>query len=154
MKQEPTQLHNSEDFHKKMAVDLFNYVWTFLDLESRTSEQEQTMIHAAHASRYHWEQIGKPVNRIRGDWQLSRVYAVCERSEPSLYHAKKCLDVCLEEQIGDFDLAFAYEAMARAHKIAGSKAQEEEYKKLALQACEDIQHEEDRDLVLGDLSSI
>ncbi|QST00587.1 hypothetical protein IMZ31_03155 [Pontibacillus sp. ALD_SL1] len=154
MKQDVDQLHNLEDFHKKMAVDLFNYVWTFLDLEVRTSDQEQTMIHAAHASRYHWEQIGTPLNKVRGDWQLARVYSVSGRAEPALYHAKVCLDLCLDEEIGDFDLAFAYEAMARAYKLAGQTEKKEEYKGLALNACEDIKNEPDRRIVMEDLASL
>ncbi|KGP90366.1 hypothetical protein N780_05520 [Pontibacillus chungwhensis BH030062] len=154
MKQEMDQLHSSEDFHKKMAVDLFNYVWTFLDLEDRTSVQEQTMIHAAHASRYHWEQVGSPINKVRGDWQLARVYSVSGRSEPAIYHARVCLDLCLDEEIGDFDLAFAYEAMARAYKLAGQTEKKEEYKELALKACEEIKNEPDRRIVMEDLASL
>lgn len=125
-----------------------------LDLEDRSEEQEQTMIHAAHASRYHWEQIGTSLNKVRGDWQLSRVYSVAEREEPALYHAKVCLDLCLQEEIGDFDLAFAYEAMTRAYKLAGQTDKMEEYKGLALKACEDIKNEADRRIVLEDLASI
>ncbi|GGD16325.1 hypothetical protein [Pontibacillus salipaludis] len=154
MKQDMAQLHSLEDFHKKMAVDLFNYVWTLLDREDRSEEQGQTMIHAAHASRYHWEQIGTSLNKVRGDWQLSRVYSVTGREEPALFHAKICLDLCLQEEIGDFDLAFAYEAMARAYKLAGLTEKKEEYKQLAQQACEDIQNGPDRRIVIEDLASI
>ena len=31
------------------------------------------MIHAAHASRYHWSQVGTKANLARGEWQVSRV---------------------------------------------------------------------------------
>jgi len=39
------------------------------------------MIHAAHASRFHWGEIGKPINLGRGEWQISRVYSVLNRPE-------------------------------------------------------------------------
>ncbi|WP_345244327.1 hypothetical protein [Pontibacillus salipaludis] len=154
MKQDMAQLHSLKGFHKRMAVDLFNYVWTLLELEDRSEEQEETMIHAAHASRYHWEQIGTSLNKVRGDWQLSRVYSVTGREEPALFHAKICLDLCLQEEIGDFDLAFAYEAMARSYKLAGLMEKKEEYKRLAQEACEDIKNEADRRIVMEDLASM
>ena len=42
------------------------------------------MLHAAHASRFHWGEVGEPVNFARGEWQISRVYAVLGRPEPAI----------------------------------------------------------------------
>ena len=47
------------------------------------------MIHAAHASRYHWSQVGEPVNVAHGEWQCSHVYAALGRAEPALHHARR-----------------------------------------------------------------
>jgi hypothetical protein len=140
--------------HRKLAVDLFNAVWSLLENTSRTVEDNDTMIHAAHASRYHWEQVGESVNLARGEWQVSRVYSVLARAEPALYHARRCLDICLENEIGDFDLAYAYEALARAYSVAGEAAERQRYLVLALQASHEIAEEDDRDYVLNDLKTI
>ena len=56
--------------------------------------------------------------------------------------------------IGDWDLAFAYEALARAHAVAGDAARAREFTDRALAATEDITDDEDRDLVLADLETI
>jgi tetratricopeptide (TPR) repeat protein len=114
------------------------------------------MIHAAHASRYHWGQVptATPAHLARGEWQISRVYAVLGRPEPALHHARRVLGLCQENSIGDWDLAFAYEALARARAIAGDTGQAREYTDQALAAAEDIATEEDRDLVLADLETI
>ena len=77
---------------RQLAVDLFNHVWTLLDTDERTPEQDVEMIHAAHASRHHWGEVGTPVNVARGEWQISRVYATLGRGEPALFHAQRCLD--------------------------------------------------------------
>ena len=92
------------------------------------------MLHAAHASRFHWGEIGEPVNLVRGEWQVSRVYAVLQRPEPALWHARRCLELCQQHAIADFDLAFAYEAMARAHAVAGQHDATVSYLQLARQA--------------------
>jgi hypothetical protein len=41
--------------------------------------------------------------------------------ESAPYHAKRYLEVCKGNSIGSFDLAYAYEAMARAYAVAGKK---------------------------------
>ena len=48
--------------HRALAVALFNHVWTLLEMEDRTREQDDQMLHAAHASRHHWGVVGAPVN--------------------------------------------------------------------------------------------
>jgi hypothetical protein len=101
----------------------------------------------AYASRYHWSKVGKPVNLARADYIISRVYSAMGRSEPALYHAKRCLKTTEETRIGDWDLAFAYEALSRANSVAKNKAEYEKYRKLTLKAMENIRGEEDRKVV-------
>jgi len=144
----------TKDIHKKLAIDNFNQTWDLIEKENRTKMEDDTMIHMAHTSRFHWGIIGEPVNLSRGEWQISRVYSILKRAEPALYHAKRNLEICLENQIGDFDLAFAYEALARAYMIAGNIEEVHHYKMLATQASEHIKKEADRKLLLDDLKTI
>jgi hypothetical protein len=140
--------------HRKLAIELFNLTWSLLDKKDRTQEDNDRMIHAAHASRFHWGEIGTPLEFERGEWQISRVYSVLKRSEPALYHARRCLEICKEHNIGDFDIAFAYEATARAHAVAGNKIDCEKYIKLAKEAGEQIEKKEDKDYFFGELKTI
>lgn len=142
------------DFHKKTAINLFNEVWDLMEKKERTSEENLQMIHKAHASRFHWGEVGSPVNFSRGEWQISRVYAVLNRPEPCLVHAKRNLEIVLEHDIKDFDLAFAYEALARAYSLNGDTASKERYRKLAEDASRAIEKDADRNLVLEDLGTI
>jgi hypothetical protein len=144
----------AREWHKKSAVDLFNLVWSLLDNADRSPEQDDTMVHAAHASRYHWGEIGTPLEFERGEWQISRVYAVLGRSEPALHHARRCLDICQANEIGDFDIAFAYEAVTRAYAVSGQKAECEEYTALARQAGEKIEDKDNRDYFFSELESV
>jgi hypothetical protein len=98
--------------HRQLGVDLFNETWRLI--ESRADDDR--MLHAAHASRFHWGEAPecRPENLARGEWLCSRVYVVLERPEPALRHARRCLELCEANAIGDWDLAYAYEALARA----------------------------------------
>ena len=79
---------------RQTAVDLFNRTWSLMELAERTPEQDDEMIHGAHASRHHWAAVGTGVNLARGEWQISRVYVTLGRGEPALYHAGRCLAYC------------------------------------------------------------
>jgi DNA-binding transcriptional MerR regulator len=142
--------------HRRLGVDLFNYTWTFLEKENRTRDEEDEMLFATHASAYHWlhAEGAQPQNRARGEWQIARVYAVLERGEPAIHHAQRCLDHCQENGIGDWDLAFAYEALARAHKVAGNDGEFRRNLELAREAGAKIADAEDRELLEKDVDEL
>ena len=142
------------DWHKKFAIETFNLTWDLMDKQDRTQVEIDRMINAAHTSRYHWEVAGEPVNIARGEWQISRVYATLNRVEPCLYHAGRCLKITLENDLKDFDLAFAYEAMARACSLAQDEVETAKYITLAQEAGAEIEKEGDRDYFFSELRTI
>ena len=101
--------------HRQLGVDLFNEVWRLME----TREDDDRLVHAAHASRFHWGEAPecKPENLARGEWLISRVYVVLGRAEPAVWHAQRCLERCEQNGIGDWDLAYAFEALARAFAL-------------------------------------
>jgi hypothetical protein len=143
-----------DDDKRQLAIDLFNDVWTFLEKPDRTPDDDATMIHRAHASCALWMEVGKPENAARGEWQVSRAYATAGRSEPALFHARRCVELCERHGIGDWDIAFAYEAVARASAVAGDAAETTRWKDRATEAANAVEDPEDRDLVLADIATI
>jgi DNA-binding transcriptional MerR regulator len=141
---------------RRLAADLFNHTWTLLEKPDRTPAEDDEMIHCAHASRYHWGEVtdGEPVNLARGEWQCSRVYAVLGRAEPALWHARRCLEINEASGTADWDIASAFEAMARAYLAAGDVAQVAAWKARANAALEGIADPDDREVVEGDLATL
>jgi DNA-binding transcriptional MerR regulator len=150
----PESVSLEPDQQRQVAVELFNHTWTLMEKPDRSEPETELMLHAAHASRFFWEEIGEPVNRVRGEWLLARAYAVAGRAEPALHHAQRSLSLCEEHGIGDFDLAFAQEALARAHAVAGDSATAAEHERLARAAADGIAEAEDRELLLSDLETL
>jgi DNA-binding transcriptional MerR regulator len=145
---------DDKDLHRHWGKTLFNDTWRLMEKEDRTPDEDAQMIHQAHASAYHWLQAGGPEHFARSHWQCSRVYCVLGRGEPALYHARFVLDLCQRHGIGDWDLAFAYEALARAHAVAGDKDEARRWLELARLASADIAEDDDRELLLSDLETI
>lgn len=140
--------------HKKMAIDLFNLTWDLIEKQDRTESENDTMVYAANASRYHWGIVGSALNFARGEWQISRVYAILDRAEPALHHANKSLKLCLEHDLGDFDLGFAYEALARANAVKGNLAEQERNIELALETAEKVDNEENKNWLLKNIDAV
>jgi hypothetical protein len=136
--------------HRQLGVDLFNEVWRLM----RSREDDDRMIHAAHASRYHWGEAPecKPENLARGEWQISRVYTVAGLPESALRHGLRCLDHCEANGLTDWDLAYAYEAIARAYRVAGKDPETQAYKKLAAEVP--IAEADDREHLQEDLATL
>ncbi len=140
--------------HEKLAKNLFNQVWDLLEKENRTIEEDDKMVHAAHASRFHWGEIGSSITFERGEWQISRVYSTLSRPESAIYHAIRCLDICLKNGIGDFDIAYAYEALARAYFVNNDIDEYKKHFKLGEQAANNINKKDDREYFLSELNNI
>ena len=144
--------------HRCLGVDLFNHTWMLIEKPDRTPAETDEMIHAAHASRYHWSIAGTTVNLGRGEWQIARVYSVLRRAEPALWHAGRCL-AYIEAAIAageaeDWDLAAAREAMARAAAVAGDEPESIRWRDLAREAILAIEDPADRELIEGDLATL
>lgn len=143
-----------KQIHKAIAVNCFNAVWDLLDKADRTPEEDMKMIHTAHCSRYHWGEIGTALEFQRGEWQISRVYSVLGMGESALYHAKCCNHSCRENGIADFDLAFSFEALARAYTVLGNSDEAAGCRAEALAAAEAIEEKDNKDYFLSELGSI
>jgi DNA-binding transcriptional MerR regulator len=142
--------------HRRLGIDLFNKTWTLLEKENRTRDDDDEMLHMTHASAYHWFHVGTQANRARSEWQCSRVNAVLDRPEAALAHARRCLELVegAPEEMEQFDLPAAYEALARAHLVAGDLAEARRYRELGVEETEKIEDEDDRRMMEADFATI
>lgn len=143
-----------EEGHRRFAVALFNHTWDLLDKGDRTREEDERMVHAAHASRFHWEEVGEPQNLAVGEWQIARVYAVLHRPEPALHHARRALEIVEENGITGFYRASAYEGLARAYGVAGDTGESAAYIELAKAESKLITDKGEREVLFSQLAEI
>ena len=116
------------------------------------------MIHAAHASRYHWSKAGTTANLGRGEWQCARVYAVLGRGEPALWHARRCVAyseaAAKAGEAESWDVPSAYEGMARALAVSGDRAAAEVWREKARAAVATIEDPDDRGQIEQDIATL
>lgn len=106
---------------RKLGATYFNKTWDYIDKVDRTPEETEAMLHAAHASFFHWSQYPEVTgqNFNIGYWQLSRVYALANKAEMAQYFGERCKATAYEHDLAPFYKAYAWEALARAAKVRG-----------------------------------
>lgn len=132
--------------HYQFAVDFSNQTWEFLERKNRTKIEDVRMVDFAYASLAHWRSVGGAVRQQRGEWLVSRVHAVLGEGGPALKHAQLCYQLLEDNksEMDDVDVAFAYEAIARAYAVNGDKRESLKFLEMAKRAGEEIKNEKDR----------
>ena len=93
------------------------------------------------------------MNEQRGQWMLSHVYAVLGKGKEALSYAEEIARLTREQDLKDFDLAYSYEALARANAAAGNKKEYTKWLEKAQKAGALISDEEDKKCFISDLES-
>jgi DNA-binding transcriptional MerR regulator len=147
-----------EATHRQLGKDLFNHTWTLIEKADRTPAETDEMVHATHASAFHWSRGGGTLaNAARGAWQIARVYSTLGRGEAAMWHASRCLEL-VEAAIkagvaDDWDMPAALEGLARALAVSGDRAGATETRERARAALDGIADPEDRQIIEQDLET-
>ena len=132
--------------HRWFAVQLNNRAWDLLESAGRSDAESGEMVHTAHASVFHWLQVGTGANHCRALCLLGNVYAALGRGEEAARYAGQCLALTNSglEGLADWDFAFAYDCLARATAAKGDVAEAGELKRKARAAGDRIADAEDK----------
>lgn len=132
--------------HRWFAIELNNQAWDLVEAASRTPDEVERMIHAAHAACHHWLQVGSPLNQQRALCLLATAYAVAGRAESAVHYAALCLE--LSEKTGEtqsaFDRATAFGCSSLAAELAGAHDRAEVFYEQALDVATKFEHADDR----------
>jgi tetratricopeptide (TPR) repeat protein len=150
-------MHDDQMFTKaeaqlEFAKSIFNSIWSLLEKEHRSREEDQEMLLAAYASLYHWTKAGTAVNLQRGAWMIAKVHQTLGEADPALAWAQRCFEISEAHQaeMKDFDLAYAQEGLARAYALAGDQEKALQHWKLAEALGEQIKDPEDKKIFQSD----
>jgi hypothetical protein len=130
------------------AVQLNNACWDVLESTTRSREDLDRAIHSAHAACHHWLQIGTEVHEARALVLLANLYAEQGDGPSSLRHGRRCLELTEKNaaEMHDWDLAFAYECVARGHAAGVDREEAKRFKAQAREAGDRIQDPQDKEI--------
>ena len=142
--------------HRYFSAQCFNKAWDLIDKADRTPQEDEDMIRLNQASIWHWTQRDDctPTNMSTGYWQASRIYAILGQVDNARRYGQLCLDASRGEDVPPFYLGYAYEALARAESVAGSRAKMEQYANEAREIAEQVSDPDSKKWLLDDLGTV
>jgi hypothetical protein len=149
------EIIKKEGHHKYFGIELNRLTWSLLCRTDRTAEENELMLNAAHGSNIHWRQVGTAVHFQRGEWLIARVYSELNIPERALFYAERCRKITEDnrEDMKDYDIAYADEAMAWAFACSGKHEDANKYLKSAINNGNNISGKEEKEIFEGDLKS-
>jgi hypothetical protein len=129
-------------------------VWDLLAAADRSPAQDEELLRRAYAAAYHWERAtgARPENEVRASYLISRALVATGQPERGLVSADRCVALCEQHGIADFDLAYALEARSRA--LGGLGRPSEAAGAAAAARAVPIADDEDRALVEKDFADL
>jgi hypothetical protein len=150
-----TELIDLAEAQRHFALLTNQRVWELLAKNERTLQEEDELLYAAFASCYHWGQIGTSVEQQRGEYLVAKAYMSRDNPAEALAHALKCRQLTEQnaEVMQDFDVAFAYELLARVYAMRGELDMAGQFYRLAQSAGAVIQDAEDKAIFDADFAA-
>jgi hypothetical protein len=106
-------------WHRRFAIELFNRSWDLLEQADRSPDEDAELLAAAFGSAYHWRQVGTAENWALGDHQIAKAASAVGQPTLALDYARRALEEIELGRFGNWQIAAAYEGMARACAVAG-----------------------------------
>jgi hypothetical protein len=154
---EPVANPSPEDlaaWHRTFAPRVFNHTWSLLDKTELTREEEEEMLAATFAQRFHWYEAGEPKNWAIADWQVSRVTAILGYPDLARRFGNRSFELAEEHDLGPFVKGFAHEAIARAAAEVDDVETFTEHVAAARALLPDIEDAEEREILEADLAEM
>jgi hypothetical protein len=111
----------SQSWHMKFAMAANNRAWELAE-KNRSPEENQEMLHAAHAAAWHWRVVGTELHHMRAAMLLAQVHALLGDGPSAWPYAQVMNRYFLSQNTADWELAFSHAVYAHAACIAGQQA--------------------------------
>ena len=144
---EAPQDANPDGWHRHFAALANDRAWTLAE-QRRDGRDDAELLAVAHASAWHWEAVGTPLQRLRARMLLAQVHALVGHGATALAYAEDMRrEFLARPDTPDWKLAFVHAIHAHAAHAAGDAQRHAESYRRASEALAAIADVEDRELV-------
>jgi hypothetical protein len=142
----PSETEESEKWHRRFAMRCNNRAWE-LSVMPRSAAEDREMLSVAHASVWHWEQVGTELNRMRAKMLLAEVHALLGFGPSAFSLASEILNYFSTRDTPDWEIALTHTIYAHAAHAAGKSTKHRAAYAKAVAAIGVIENAEERDIV-------
>ncbi len=122
-------------WQRRLASQANNRAWALSEQHSRTADEEEEMLQAAHAAMYFWNIVGNANNKAHAAQLLAHAYATLKLPNPASHYLAKSHPVFMAESAEPWERALAH---AVAANVAAARGQATEHAEHYRQATERV----------------
>jgi xanthosine utilization system XapX-like protein len=105
-------------WQRRLASQANNRAWTLAEQPSRTADEDEEMLQAAHAAMHFWRIVGNERNRAHAALLVAHAYALLKLPDPASYYLAQSQPLLLSDQAMPWERAMAH---AVAANVAAAK---------------------------------
>lgn len=134
-------------WQRRLASQANNRAWSLTEQPSRTSEEDEEMLQAAHAAMYLWNIVGNASNKAHAAQLLAHVYATLKLPNPASHYLAKSQPVLMAASAEAWERALAHAVAANVAAAKGHAGQHAEHYRQAAEQVAALPNPEDRSIL-------
>ena len=136
-------------WRRRLGSGANNRAWTLSEQLSRTREEDDEMLHAAHASAHLWSPVGNEQNAALANLLLDQVHALLGSAALAARFSKSATEFFTARDSAPWELALTHAVAANAAHCSGNTQSHQAEYAAALRAIETIAEAEEKEIVLA-----
>jgi hypothetical protein len=148
---EDLQPEDEPRWRRRLGSGANNRAWALSERPSRTREEDDEMLDAAHASAYLWSTVGNERNAALSHLLLGQVHSLLGNAILAGRFAKSASEFFSGGNSAPWELALAHAVAANAAHCSGDAASHRREYAAALGTIEAIADAEEKEIVLATL---
>lgn len=146
MDEKPTPEETAR-WQRRLASQANNRAWSLSEAVSRTAEEDEEMLQAAHAAMHFWKMVGNEKNRAHAAQLVAHVYALLGLPGPAAHYIAKSQPLFFSEQSEAWEVALAHAVAANVAAAQKDAAAHAEHYAKAFELVAKLPEAEDREIL-------
>jgi hypothetical protein len=138
-------------WQRRLASQANNRAWTLSESLSRTPEEDEEMLQAAHTAMYLWKIVGNASHHAHAAQLLAHTYALLGLGEPARHYLAKSSPFFFREGAEPVELAFAHAVAANVAAATGDAEAHATHRAEAERLTAALPEQEDRNILAATL---
>jgi len=106
-------------WQRRLAAQANNRAWRLSESLTRSAQEDEEMLHAAHASMHFWSIVGTDSNRAHAAQLLAHVYALLHLADPARHYLSKSEPFFIGQDCEPWERACAFAVKASVAAASG-----------------------------------
>jgi hypothetical protein len=142
-------------WQRRLASQANNRAWALSESMSRSPEEDEEMLQAAHAAMYFWRSVGNAKNHAHAAQLLAHVYALLKLPNPAHYYLAKSQPIFFfGDAVEPWELALAHAVAANVAAAQADHAAHSEHYTVAGRMIAALSDPEDQKILNATMSVV